>query len=341
MVGGGGVQVARLQAMPQRLLVAARAEGRAHHVAGGGLPVRVAVHAVVQQQVPGQHLAVDRLALGPGIGDFVQGLAGGHVHQVQRRAQGLGDADRPAGGFALDLGWPRQWMGFRPGDALGQQLALQVVHQLAVLGVHRGHRAQFQAALEAGHQGVVGGHDGVLVGHEMLEAVDPVMPHQLGHFLAHLLAPPGHGHVEAIVAGRFLGPTAPLVEGFQQRLPGVGNHEVDDRGGAASQARRRPAEEVLAGHGAHEGQLHVGVGIDAAGHQVLAAAVEHFAACGNVQMSADGSNQALCAQDIGFITFVMGNNGGATNQQRHSEFLAGMTGCLPVLTFLLNALITK
>lgn len=70
----------------------------------------------------------------------------------------------------------------------------------------------------------------------------------------------------------------------------------------------------------------MGVGVDAAGHQVLATAIEHFAACGIVQILADGLDHAVGAQHIGFITFIMGNKGGATDQQRHSEFLAGMTG---------------
>ncbi|MNT25181.1 hypothetical protein D3C72_1606880 [compost metagenome] len=103
MVGGGGVQVARLQTMPKRFLMTARAERRAHHVTSSGLPVRVLVDAVVQQQMPGQHFAVDRLAFAAGIGDFVQRFFGRHVHQVQRRAQGFGNPDRPARGFAFNL----------------------------------------------------------------------------------------------------------------------------------------------------------------------------------------------------------------------------------------------
>ena len=99
--------------------------------------------------------------------------------------------------------------------------------------MHGGYRAQLQAAFEAGHQGIVGRHDRVLVGHEMLEAVDAVMADQLGHFLAHLLAPPGDRHVKAIVGRRLLCPAAPLVKGFEQGLLRVGNHEIDDRGGAA------------------------------------------------------------------------------------------------------------
>jgi hypothetical protein len=67
------------------------------------------------------------------------------------------------------------------------------------------------------------------------------------------------------------------------------------------------------------------MGVDAAGHQVLTAAVEYFGTCGNVEVFADGFDYAVCAIHIGAITFIMGNNGSATDQQRHSEFLAGMT----------------
>jgi hypothetical protein len=130
----------------------------------------------------------------------------------------------------------------RPGHALGQQLALQVVDQLAVFGMHGGHRAQLQAALEAGHQGVVGGHDRVLVGHEVLEAVDPA-GHQLAHLLGDLLAPPGDGDVEAVVGRTLLRPATPGVEGFQQRLLRVGDDEVDDRGGAAGQPAAVPLKK--------------------------------------------------------------------------------------------------
>ena len=150
------------------------------------------------------------------------------MHHVQRRTDGLRDADRPAGCFALHLGGARQRMGLGPGHALGHELALQVIHQLAVFGMHGGHSTQFQAALEAGDQGVVGGHDRVFVSHEMFEAVDPVVADQLGHFFAHLLAPPGNRHVEAVIRSRFFSPAAPLMKGLQQGLLRVGNHKVDN-----------------------------------------------------------------------------------------------------------------
>ena len=105
VVGGGGVQVARLQPAPQRLLVFTRTERGTHHVACGGGPVRVTVDAVIQQQMAGQDFAVDRLALASGIGDFIQRFAAGNVHQIQWCAQRLGNADGSAGRFTLDLGW--------------------------------------------------------------------------------------------------------------------------------------------------------------------------------------------------------------------------------------------
>ncbi|MNJ43009.1 hypothetical protein D3C77_379940 [compost metagenome] len=329
VVGGGGVQVARLQAAPERFLVAvlAWAEGWTHHIAGCGLPVGMAVDTVVQQQVPGQYLAVHRLAFGAGIADFIERFAGGHMHQVHRRAQGFGNADGAAGRLALHLRRARQRMRLGPGNALGQQLALQVIDQLAVLGMHGGHRAQFQAALEAGDQGVVGGHDRVLVGHEVLEAVDTVLAHQFAHLLAHLFAPPGNGYVKAVVGGRLFRPAAPLVKGFEQRLLRVGDHKVDDRGGAAGKPCGSAAEKVFAGDRTHEGQLHVGVGVDAAWHQVLAAAIEHLATAGNVEVGADGLDHSVGTEHVGAITFLMGNQGGATNQKRHQMLLAGLTGC--------------
>ncbi len=39
----------------------------------------------------------------------------------------------------------------------------------------------------------------------------------------------------------------------------------------------------------------MGVRVDAAGHQVLAAAIEYFGASGNIQVCANGANQTVCA----------------------------------------------
>ncbi len=75
------------------------------------------------------------------------------------------------------------------------------------------------------------------------------------------------------------------------------------------------------------------MGIDAAGHQVLTTAIEHFDSGRNIQVVTNGLDYAVGAKHIGAITFIMGNNGGATDQQRHSEFLAGMTDCCRFFMF--------
>ncbi|MNC47707.1 hypothetical protein D3C75_967850 [compost metagenome] len=160
----------------------------------------------------------------------------------------------------------------------------------------------------------------------MLEAVDAVLAYQLAHFLPHPLAPPGDGDVKAVVGGGLFSPAAPLMKGFEQGLLGVGNDEVDDRGGAAGKAGSGAAIEVLAGHGTHEGQLHMGVRVDAAGHQVLAATIEDLAAVGEVEVGADGLDHTVGTEHVGTITFLMGNQGGTTNHKRHQRLLAGLTG---------------
>ncbi len=66
-----------------------------------------------------------------------------------------------------------------------------------------------------------------------------------------------------------------------------------------------------------------GYAVDAAGHQVLAAAVEDLAVGGRFEVWPDGTDQAIGTQDIGGVTLFVGNHGGATDQQGHAVFLAG------------------
>src|SRR3546814_4440145 len=63
VVGGGGLQHARLQAAPQLLLVLPGTERRAHHMGGSVVPVGMPVDLVVHQQMAGQHLAEHALTL--------------------------------------------------------------------------------------------------------------------------------------------------------------------------------------------------------------------------------------------------------------------------------------
>ena len=170
-------------------------------------------------------------------------------------------------------------------------------------------------------------HDGALVGHEVLEAVDALVAHEDAHLLVHLIGPPGDGDVEGIVLARLLGPAAPLLVGLEQRGLGVGDDEIDDHGGAAGGSGGGAGEEVLARHRAHEGQLHMGVRIDAAGHDVLAAGVDGARALGYLELVADRLDDAVGAIDVGAIGLVGGDDRAAADHYGHRL-------CLPAVNLI-------
>ena len=215
-----------------------------------------------------------------GVGDFVHCVLSRNVYQINWRTQGAGNTNRPAGGFAFDLWGAGKRVRFWPGNALCQQFLLHVIHKLAIFRVYRGDRAQLQAARKALHQNVIGGHDGAFVGHKVLKAVNAVVAYQGAHILFNAFVPPGDGHVKGEVSGGFFRPALPGFKGFQQRLAGAGNHEIDNGGGAARHGGGGAGVKIFAGHCAHKRHLHMGMGVDAAGHYQLVAGIHRLAALG-------------------------------------------------------------
>ena len=106
VIGGDDLERARHQPVPERLLVVLRAERRAHHPAGGVVPVGALIDAVVERQMLDQRLAVDALAVLARPFDRVVRLPAGGVDHVERHADRRRDHDRPVGRLALDLGRP-------------------------------------------------------------------------------------------------------------------------------------------------------------------------------------------------------------------------------------------
>ena len=98
----------------------------------------------------------------------------------------------------------------------------------------------------------------------------------------------------------------------------VGDHKVDDGGVATGQARCGAGEKVVHGGGAHERKLHVGVRVNAAGHDVLAARVHRGGARGGGEVLAHGGDLAVLGDDIGFEGAVGVDHGAATDKQRCS-----------------------
>ncbi len=212
-------------------------------------------------------------------------------------------------------------MALGSGDAALVDLLLQLEDQVAVLRVHRDDRSQCQRRGEAVHQRFVIAHDGVLVRHEMLEAVDAVLAHQAHHVLAHALVPPGDGNMERVVRNGLLRPFAPLPPRVHDPLLRIRDHEVDDHRGAAGETGSSAGIEIVARHGSHERQLHVGVRVDSTRHDELAARIDDLAARGRGKPCADVNDLAIRAQDVGAVGLIRRHDGAALDENRHVDYL--------------------
>ncbi len=208
-------------------------------------------------------------------------------------------------------------MAFGPGDAGLEIVLLQAEHDVAVLGVHQRHRAEAGAATERVVELVVVDHQRALVGHEVLEGVDAVGLHAGFHLVEDLPVPPRHRHVEAVVAGRGLGLAAPVLVGREQRLAGTRDAEVDHHGGAARERRLGAPGEIVGRHRPHEGELEMGVGIDAAGQDIASAGIDHLRACGLVEVRPDRGDLAVDDEHVGASRMVVIDDRAAANEYRH------------------------
>ena len=290
-------------------------ERRAHHVGAGGHRVGVIVDALVDHEVLRQALAVDALPFEARAGDRLQRLPAGHVDDVDRRLEELGDADRAVGGFAFDLRRARLRVALRPGDACLEQLLLHHPDEIAVLAMDGAERAEVPRPREAVHHLLRVEHDLALVGHEVLEAVDPVIAGQRPHVLVNPVVPIGDRDVEGVVGRRLRRALLPHPIGVHRPLIRRRDDEVDDHRGPAREAGGGAGVEVVAGHGIHKGQLHVGVRVDPPRHHQRLPGVDDRGAGGHVDRRADLLDLAVLAQDIGRIALVRGHDRAAPDQR--------------------------
>ena len=178
-------------------------------------------------------------------------------------------------------------------------------------------RAQLLAAREARQQLLVVQHDRALVGHEVLEAVDPVLAREHAHVLLDLLVPIRDRDVERIVRRRLGGALRPVPPGLHGAPFGVGDHEVDDHRGAAGERRRWAGEEVVGGHGPHEGEFHVGVRVDPARHHQRPAGIDDLGTRRRLKALAYRLDRAVFAIDVRALRFVGGDDRATSDHQRH------------------------
>ncbi|CAM5565860.1 hypothetical protein SFUMM280S_00127 [Streptomyces fumanus] len=310
MVGGDHLEVVAAQAPPERRLVIARPQQRAAHVLGD-LEARFGEVVGGQEQVLRAGLAEHRQPLVPRPRQLRDRLRRRHVHHVQRRPGDLREPDGAVRGLRLQQGLADLAVVAGGGLAAGQGLFDQDVDGDAVLRVHHDQRAVAGGALHGAQDLTVVAVEHPGVGHELLEGGDPLL-HQQVHLLQRLLAHIGDDHVEAVVDGAVaLGLGVPGVQALAQRLALGLDGEVHDGGGAAPGGGAGAGLEGVGGGGAAERQLHVGVDVDAARQDVLAARVEDPVGGerlgGRGAGGGQGGDPAVLDQDIG-VDLVRGGD---------------------------------
>ena len=164
----------------------------------------------------------------------------------------------------------------------------------------------------------------------MLEAVDALFARQRAHVAVHALVPPGDGDVKTVVGRGLHRPATPGAVSIHQRLFRIGDHEVDDAGGATRQRRRRAGEKVIGRDGAHEGQLHVRVRIDPARHHVLPACVDGSRAHRRFEPIAHRGDATVHTEDVGAPLAVRVDHRAAPDQHRGHLLLCAAHAALLV-----------
>ena len=261
-----------------------------------------------------ERLAEHALAGGAGAGDRLMGIAAGGVHDIERAARHVGDHDGAVGGFAFDDRRARKSVAFGSGHARAEIMLLQMPDDVAVFGVHQRHGAEARAAQEGVVELLVVHHQRALIGHEMLEGIDAVGLDHDRHLVEHLFRPRGHGHVEAVVAGRLLRFAPPVLIGREHRLAGIGNAEIHHQGGAAGERRFGAPLEIIGRHAAHEGEFKVRMRIDAARQHVAAAGVDGLGAGRRLEIGAQGHDLAVADQHVAAARVVVIDDGAATDE---------------------------
>ena len=105
-----------------------------------------------------------------------------------------------------------------------------------------------------------------------------------------------HPVIDGRLAFRFLQPD---VQRFPQSLTLALDGKVNDRSGTSTGSRDSPGAEIVSRNAAHEWQLHMGVGINPAGHDIHAFSVDDLI---TQKFMPDEGDGLTVHTDIGLIT---------------------------------------
>ena len=297
VVGGNGLNLVGGQGLPQHLLVAGLAQRRGTDVFGALDVLRLVIPAVIQQQIVGAGLHIDLLTPLPGVADFVVAVGGGQVDDDHGGLRHLRHFQQTVDGLSLQHAGTGPGMGGRRRLTGSLFLGDEGVDHIGVFAVDAGDAAVFFQLLQGKENVLVANHHG-RIGQIHLKRGDALLEH-LRDLADDVLVPVVDGHVKGIVAGGFaVGLFVPQVQAVLQALALVGTGKVDDHGGAA--AKRCPAAgiKIVGGGGVADVQVKVSVGVDEAGKQQLAAAIDDLRV-GAFQIFADlddlfAADQKVC-----------------------------------------------
>ena len=199
------------------------------------------------------------------------------MHDVERHVAGdVAEHDGAVRGLGLERRGPRVAVVLGVGVAAGERLLDQHVDGGSVLGVHHDHGAAFGRGLHGPQDLTVVAVEHAGVGHEQLEATDALVLGEVGERLQALLVDAADDLVERVVDGAVAGRlVVPRLQALVDVLAVALQRHVDDGRDATPGGADRARLERVAGLGAAEGQLEVGVRIDAARDHVLARGIHH------------------------------------------------------------------
>ena len=152
----------------------------------------------------------------------------------------------------------------RIGLAFGQQLSAELFFDIAIFGVNHDNHAVFGGHLHGFVKRLVVNLEDIFVGHEQFNGGDALIQ-QRGDFVHDIVAQVADNHMETVVnLGRF-GFFAPCHEAIMQAAASRLIDKVDVHGRAAEGRRFMPDIEVVVAKCAAEGQIKMGMHVDATG----------------------------------------------------------------------------
>ena len=179
-------------------------------------------------------------------GDFVERVAGRHVHDVQRHVAGdVAEHDGAMRRFGLERRRSRVAVVLRVGLAAGEGLLHQHVDGDAVLGVHHDDRAALGSRLHGFQDLPVVAVEHAGVGHEQLEAGDALVLGEVLHVLQRLVVDAADDLVKGVVDGAIaVGLAVPVGKAVEHVLAVTLHGHVDDRRDAAPRRGAEPVSNV-------------------------------------------------------------------------------------------------